>query len=231
MKKCPNCGREYPDDAMVCLIDERPLSAQTPPPVLEELSAGTLATPPAPVRRIPLTGRQMEIIEVILVCLIAFGASILASTYVFFGGIIEHKYNSVAWMGQALREGSCIVLLWYLLQRRGMTFKDLGLTWSWKDVGWSIILVFAGLMAFGIIFSLIYHSGLAAFVPKGVGGKLGEFLFGGGVFFSTFLFQCINPFFEELIARAYLMTEVRRITNSVTKAVVISTALQTSYHF
>ena len=61
--------------------------------------------------------------------------------------------------------------------------------------------------------------------------NVGQYLFGSGIFFTTILFQFINPFFEELIVRAYLMTEVRRLTNSVTKAVLISTVLQASYHF
>ena len=45
-----------------------------------------------------------------------------------------------------------------------------------------------------------------------------------------FLCQFLNPFYEELIVRAYLLTEVRQLTGSATKAVILSTVLQTSYH-
>jgi len=31
MKKCTYCGKEYPDEAQVCAIDQRPLVAMTPP--------------------------------------------------------------------------------------------------------------------------------------------------------------------------------------------------------
>lgn len=48
---------------------------------------------------------------------------------------------------------------------------------------------------------------------------------------STFLVLCINPFFEELIVRAYLMTEVKRLTNRGMAAILVSTVVQTSYHF
>jgi membrane protease YdiL (CAAX protease family) len=40
----------------------------------------------------------------------------------------------------------------------------------------------------------------------------------------------INPFFEELIVRGYLMTEVKYLTRSSLIAIVVSTVLQTSYH-
>lgn len=56
-------------------------------------------------------------------------------------------------------------------------------------------------------------------------------LFTEGISYTTFLFQFINPIFEELIVRAYLMTEVKSLTGSTALAVVLSVLLQTSYHF
>jgi membrane protease YdiL (CAAX protease family) len=43
-------------------------------------------------------------------------------------------------------------------------------------------------------------------------------------------FAVLNPFFEELIVRAYLMTEVAELTGSSALAVVISVAVQFCYH-
>jgi len=43
-------------------------------------------------------------------------------------------------------------------------------------------------------------------------------------------FALLNPFFEELIVRAYLMTEVLDLTGSATLAVFLSVGIQTSYH-
>jgi membrane protease YdiL (CAAX protease family) len=43
-------------------------------------------------------------------------------------------------------------------------------------------------------------------------------------------FAVMNPFFEELIVRAYLMTEIQALTKSRTLAIFLSTVVQTTYH-
>lgn len=40
----------------------------------------------------------------------------------------------------------------------------------------------------------------------------------------------LNPFFEETLVRGYLMTELIELRHSVALAVVVSLAVQTSYH-
>jgi len=49
MKKCTFCGKEYPDDALRCLIDEQPLSgADMRAQVPGGLDAGMPVALPAP---------------------------------------------------------------------------------------------------------------------------------------------------------------------------------------
>jgi len=43
-------------------------------------------------------------------------------------------------------------------------------------------------------------------------------------------FVLLNPFFEELIVRAYLMTEVQDLTGSSALAILVSVIVQFSYH-
>jgi len=43
-------------------------------------------------------------------------------------------------------------------------------------------------------------------------------------------FSLLNPFFEELIVRAYLMTEIMDLTGSAMLAIATSVLLQASYH-
>jgi membrane protease YdiL (CAAX protease family) len=245
MKKCPYCGKEYPDDVERCLIDDELLLGDKLLPsddadelaVLESSSSTaseTVASPPAA----PWTDRQLRIFEIVLVCVIAFGTGILSSGHSLYlrsfgdfqtsGGSSSGEYG---WIYSCLREASALGFLWYVLQRHGKTFVDLGLTWMRKDIGWSIILAFGGSLAFDAVYDAIYFSGLTATSHKAASAYVGYVLFGGGVFFTTMLFQFLNPFFEELIVRAYVMTEVKQLTNSATKAIIISTVLQTSYHF
>jgi len=46
----------------------------------------------------------------------------------------------------------------------------------------------------------------------------------------SLLFTAINPVFEELIVRAFLISEATLLTGSAGLAVILSVLLQTSYH-
>jgi membrane protease YdiL (CAAX protease family) len=41
----------------------------------------------------------------------------------------------------------------------------------------------------------------------------------------------VNPFLEELIVRAYLMTEVEYLSGSINLAIILSVLIQASYHY
>jgi membrane protease YdiL (CAAX protease family) len=238
MKKCPYCGKEYADDIERCLIDDELLSGGEPPPAAAT-SAIPISTPAvsglAPTNRLPgvvLTDRQLRIFELVLVCVIAFGASIFSSTYHFlntsYGGSSK---SELTWITQILHEGSILGLLWYVLMRRGRTFSDLGVLWALKDAMWGVLLIIAARYIFHAVYRGIYFTGLTSVTQAAASDHVGQILFGGGITCATILFQFLNPFFEELIARAYVMTEVKALTNSAVKAIIVSTVLQTSYHF
>ena len=174
----------------------------------------------------------MRVIEVVLICLVAFGGSILISLFMLCG----HNYSmsprdAFGWIVATVREGSMLGLLWYVLLRRGKSFHYLGLAWTWTDLGWSILLRIAGGLAFTAVYQFIYVTGLTAVSHRAASAHVGQLLFAGGISFATILFQFVNPFFEELIVRAYVMTEVKALTGSVAKAIIVSTVLQTGYHF
>jgi membrane protease YdiL (CAAX protease family) len=229
MKTCPYCGKEYPDEAVRCLIDGQPLVGGEPPPLPSPVPMPEAPAPPSPIT---LTDRQMRIIEVVLVCGIAFGSNILSSLHELSGQNFGRPSGSeFSWMIGNLREGFCLGLLWYVLRRHGKTFYDLGLSWKWSDVGWSILLRLAGAIGFYAVFYLFYFTGLSSVDTTVATGHVAHYLFGNDVAVMAVLFQFLNPFFEELIVRAYVITEIRQLTNSVSKAVLLSTALQTSYHF
>jgi len=185
-----------------------------------------------PLPRAVWTDRQIRIFELFLICTIAFGSSILFSFASIFGYIYHSPtQGALSWSARILLQASVLGLLWYILLRRGKTFSDLGMTWTGKDFGWSLIIYFLASYSHHAFYQILYFSGLTAINLKTTSEHVGQFLFGGSILISTMLFQFINPFFEELIVRAYVMTEVKHLTNSIMKAVIISTLLQTSYHF
>lgn len=228
MKRCTYCGKEYLDDVVQCTSDGTQLSG-------EELTIITETSNPTPLNSSiaprMLSDRQLRVFELVLVCVIAFGGSIWASVFYFFGGERQAAYdNSSEWIYAVISEASALGLLWYVLLRRSKSITDIGFRWKWTDIGWSIALWLIGYAAFFITYRLIYYSGLATINSSAANSQVGHFLFSRGVFATTFILLCINPFFEELIVRAYVMTEVRALSNSAAKAVICSTILQTSYH-
>ncbi len=72
---------------------------------------------------------------------------------------------------------------------------------------------------------LLYRSYSGHFIePKSYSG------FGFGISALSVTFILLNPFFEELIVRAYTMSEMIRLGGSGWLAVLISVAVQMSYH-
>ena len=178
-----------------------------------------------------MSERQIRIFEVILVCLIAFGGAFLNSTYSYFHPDYGSSgRNAFSWLLQSFREICVLGLVWYVLLRQKKSFFDLGFTWSRKDIGWGILLSVAGYLAFHAVSDSIYYCGLTPASHHATVEHVNQILFGGGIFFTTILFQFINPFFEELIVRAYFMTEIKALTGNVGKAILASTLLQASYH-
>jgi membrane protease YdiL (CAAX protease family) len=121
-----------------------------------------------------------------------------------------------------------LLLLGYVLSRRGMRIRDLGLRWSPRDIA-------AGLLVF-IISALVYYFGRAfvgmiqhVYFPSAPGGHAPRELFGHPSW-QVIPLILINPFFEELTVRAFLMSEVKALTGSWTLAAAASIAVQTSYH-
>jgi hypothetical protein len=45
MKKCTYCGKEYPEDAVVCAIDQEPLQSDSPAPAADPVDGDSAAAP------------------------------------------------------------------------------------------------------------------------------------------------------------------------------------------
>jgi membrane protease YdiL (CAAX protease family) len=178
---------------------------------------------------------RLRIFEVALVCFFAMGGNLLKSVYIAFSQLPDGIENgsgvgTFAWAYKLIQSAFAIALLWYVLSRRSKSFFDIGFYWRRKDIFWSFVLWVAGELAFYCCYMIFYYSGFVSFGSSDPTARVGNYLFQDRILFVTILAVLLNPFFEELIVRAYLMTELRQLTNSVAIAIASSVALQTIVH-
>jgi len=167
--------------------------------------------------------------EVSLVLLAAFGGYILNSLFILNKAQVQSSVGeSARWMMGLLQEVTALLLLGYVLSRRGMRIRDLGLRWSIRDVGYGLLVAVASYWAHGVGHSFIrsIHDALFGGAQS---GATAQQVFGHPSLMALPLIL-LNPFFEELIVRAYLMTEIKDLTGSWTLSIAISTVVQFSYH-
>lgn len=179
----------------------------------------------------PLPDRRLQIFEVILVCAIAFGSSVIYSIAILYGADFGSSgKGAVYWTTSAIHEVTGLALVWYVLRRRSVTLTDLGLSFRKTDFGLSLLLWLSGSLLYYGSYAAIYATGFASNEAAAAVKDVGQKLFHGGISVMTVLFVFVNPFFEELIVRAYFITQVRHITNSTLIAVALSVLLQMTYH-
>ena len=115
-----------------------------------------------------------------------------------------------------------------VLLRRDRRFRDLGLRWSLRDCGVGVLLCGAAFVC-----ALVAATCLEVFHYFAYGGLLNrrsarEFWAHPGL--GALPYFWLTPIFEEIIVRAYLMTEILELTGSSALAVAVSVLVQASYH-
>jgi membrane protease YdiL (CAAX protease family) len=230
VKECPQCGSQSSEAALSCQgcgtsfpADE--IKESTAPLSGEQTNLGLRADSSRKERQLPL-------IELLLVCFVGFGGALFLSLYILFTGTTPSQpvRGDFRWWYTILHQVGVLALLWYVLQRRSQSFSDLGLFWKAKEVAVAPLLWFVCSIAAYI--SQLTIRGLGGFPSKSdPNAQAATFLFSSGIGFGTMVFQFVNPFFEELIARAYLITRLKELTNSLALAVITSVVFQVSYHF
>ncbi len=168
--------------------------------------------------------------HLLIVWAVSLTQPILGSTYYLLGAAsstdpLRQKFRLISGLASEL---VALLVLWYVIRQQGKTWRDLG--WSFRigdiplGIGLLVLASLASWMAW-IPVQLLYRSYSGHFIePKSYSG------FGFGISALSVTFILLNPFFEELIVRAYTMSEVIRLGGSGWLAVFISVALQMSYH-
>ncbi len=183
-------------------------------------------------------GRPLRCLELALVLWIAFSGSLATS---FYAGFL-HPGSPLPSDGSALRTYLAILsqigtlaLLGYVLFRQGRGLSAIGLSLSWKTIPASAALFGVAFYAsrwWGLLLGLVYRA--VTGLPLHLHHANVGFIHGRDQGWSLpllLIYVLINPIKEELIARAYVMSEVRFLTGRWWAAILASVALQVCYHF
>jgi len=162
--------------------------------------------------------------------LVCFGSSLITSFhFVTAGDATAYPQKGVDWGYLILQEVMGLLLLGYVLWRRRMTFRDLGLSWSPGQPITGVFLAAAAYLSYAVGYTLIHLAHQASYHAVAQAGTSARQIFGHPSLLSIPL-MILNPLFEELIVRAYLMKEIRALTGSWLLAGAVSVAVQTAYH-
>ena len=124
-----------------------------------------------------------------------------------------------------------LLCLYLVLSYQKKRFQDIGLSLAIRlsDLGHSFALFFGALLGsaiLGLALKLLY-----VFLGRALRPQLDRAaMFGTALGFLPVLYVLLNPFYEELLVRAFLISEMEAIYRGTALAVLASVALQTSYH-
>jgi membrane protease YdiL (CAAX protease family) len=175
---------------------------------------------------------RLRIIELILVTAVAFAGPIFSAIYELLKGARSQTPDEIrvfVFYGM-IYEALAIGVLAYVLFRQGRGFRQLGFAFRWLDIPVSLLLSIASNLAFYICYASLTRGHSHAVAQAEDTARQVRTYLDAGLAVGPVLFVLINPFYEELIVRAYVMTEVKDLTGSVALAVAISVAIQVVYH-
>lgn len=187
----------------------------------------------------PTESKRLRLLELLLVCAVAFGGGLLYSLFAVVTGSNLQRYDL---MGGAARtfyglfeQFTALALLVYVLFRQGRSLRDIGLSFTWKDLPRSLLLALVAVVVSWVWAWTLYYGVIAVtgHPPQTKAGNMG-FLQGGAeswTLYPILVYVLVNPWMEELLVRAFVMTEVRALTGRVGAAVAASVAVQVGYHF
>jgi membrane protease YdiL (CAAX protease family) len=162
---------------------------------------------------------------------IGFLLPVASSVGVALGWLRLHPATQARLFFRVIYQGIGLLSLYFALKYQGRNLRGVGLVIEprLREIGHAFGLFF------GVLFlSVVLYFGLSPFIPWLRGALHTTYdpaaLFGIRVGFFSALFVILNPFHEELLVRAFLITEIEGLYHSTLLAVVVSVSLQTSYH-
>jgi len=169
--------------------------------------------------------------ELVLVLLVAFSSPLFDSAVDWWNDNVgSGTWTIPGYLYGIQKQAICLGLLAYVLSRRGRSFRDLGLTFHWLDIPVGYFLFLAARLAHFLALRVMsWGSALMTSHPLAI-PPAPEPILGLALIALSVLSDVIDPIYEELIVRAFTMTEVEALTGSTGLAIAASVLLQTSYH-
>ena len=222
-------GREIDPDEQSDQEDERPGASDEDAEAADDRGADS--SPSRRRARWEISPRRLRIFELALVLLVAFGSSLLGAFWNWWTGDLGAGAPSGRGLINGIqRQVVELALLAYVLFRRGQTFRDLGLSCRWIDLPAGGLLYVAMMMADLFAHDSINWLTLAATDHPASFAPSHAHYAGVAAITLTLIYAVIDPVNEELIVRAFTMTEIAQLTGSTALAIAASVGLQTAYH-
>ena len=176
--------------------------------------------------------KTLRWVELLLVLSVAIAPALLGSLLYFSKGLPlrDESEISIRLVLATIYELLSLGVLGYVLFRQGRSLRDIGLSYRWRDVPISVGLSVVSYLAFYLAYVALYY---VHFFATGQLLKLwngAPRILGSRPSIALIVFILLNPWFEELIVRAYTMKEVTFLLGKPWLAVVISVGIQSSYH-
>jgi membrane protease YdiL (CAAX protease family) len=167
-----------------------------------------------------------------LVLWVSFSMPVVGSIYYLLGGTaptapVQQNYRL---LGALITQATSLMVLWYVMGRQGKTWKDIGWELNFADVPSALKLFLVASVTTWVVVWIPVQYIYRAYSGQFLAPKSLNSVFGFGISALSITFICLNPFFEELIVRAYTMSEVMNLGGSRGLAIVISVVAQMSYH-
>ncbi|HEY0511771.1 MAG TPA: CPBP family intramembrane glutamic endopeptidase [Thermoanaerobaculia bacterium] len=165
--------------------------------------------------------RRLRLCELALVVGVAFLTPTLSSLVHWWSGAAPTPDRGLDGLYRILRAALSISVLAYVLYRQGRSLRTIGLTAQASDVPWALAVTFCAKLVAGGLLTLFVAYQVA--LPKGASLAAEPTLL-------KWLAVLPSAAMEELIVRAYLMTEVAALSGSMALAVIVSVSFQCFYH-
>lgn len=204
---CANCGSPLLEEDEECTVCGGGL---TPSPSAE--------APAEPVEEMTPESRRLHYLEIALVLSVGFLWSTLHSLMVWLGAAEPITRTALGTLHYLFDAALSIAVLAYVLYCQGRSLRTIGLTFRKSDPLWAVAIWFFDRLMMTAVYQNIHGFATPKHMPTGYTGPL------------QWLAVIPGAAHEELIVRAFLMTEVAELSGSWPLAVLTSVGFQTLYH-